>query len=313
MPEHNSALSLLVGAALLAGGCSGDSSPAPCSSVLQIELELPSDGEGPDIVIDEVLWTIRGKGMDPVKGVIDTSDPSATASVEVFGLAPGHYMVDLEATSEEGETTCQGSAMFDVAAGAATEVGVLLRCLLGNRFGSVRVNGELNMCAELTNVVVAPLQTSVGNVIAVRSEAKDVEDNRIEYSWTADAGTFADPSAPATFYTCEKIGNDALTISVSDDGFKHCRCHWTVDVRCVDDDGAGGAGGMGGTGGVGGTGGTGAAGGAGGSGGAGGTAGSGGGIGGAGGAGGSGGAGGTGGRGGTDGGTCEITISLTGS
>ncbi len=250
MPNRNLALSLLVGAILLAGGCSGDSSSVPCTSAVLIDLDVSSDVEGLELVINEVLWTITGNGMAPMKGAIDTSDPNATPSIEIFGLEPGNYTIDLEATSEDGATTCRGSAMFGVTVGVVTEVAVLLRCSVGQRFGAVRVNGWFNICAELTKAVVAPLQTSIGNAIIVSSQAEDAERDPIEYAWTADNGTFANPSASATFYTCEETGNDQLTISVTDDGFEYCVDNWTVDVRCVDGGGTGGTGGTGATGGV---------------------------------------------------------------
>jgi hypothetical protein len=281
-----------------------------------IDLDVSSEVEGLEPVINEVLWTIRGDDMAPMTGTIDTSDPNATASVEVFGLEQGNYTIELEATSEDGETTCRGSEMFGVTVGVVTEVAVLLRCSVGPRFGAVRVNGWLNICPELTKAVVAPLQTSIGNEIIVSSQAEDVEGNPIEYSWTADRGPFANPSASATFYTCEQTGDDQLTISVTDDGFKHCVDSWTVDVTCVDGGGTGGTGGMGGTGGSAATGGDGGTGGSGGMGGVGGAGGSGatGGASGSGGVGGVGGTGGTSGVGGTGGGgMCEITIELTGS
>ena len=393
MPNHKLALLLLVGASLLTAGCRGNSSAVPCTTDLLIELDLATDADDPDAVINEVRWANTGNGMASMMGTIDISNPNATPSVEVFGLAPGNYTIDLEATSEDGESSCRGSAMFDAIAGVTTEVAVLLRCATGERFGGVRVNGTVKICAVLTEVVVAPLQTSIGNVISVGSEAKGEEGDTIEYAWTADSGTFADPSAAAAFYRCEETGNHELTISVTSDQFEHCVDSWSVDITCVDWDGtggtggsgatggggtggaggsgatggsggeggaggtgaaggvggmggsggeggtgaaggtggsggeggtggtgaAGGAGGMGGSGGGAGTGGTGAAGGAGGEGGIGGTgaAGGAGGVGGAagvagtGGASGSGGAGGTGGSGGTDGGTCEVTVTLT--
>jgi len=338
VPNRKLALLLLVGASLLTAGCSGDSSSVPCSSIVLIDLEVATDVEDLNVVINEVSWAITGNGMAPMVGVIDTSDPNATPSVEVFGLELGNYTIDLEATSEDGESTCRGSAMFDVSIGVATEVAVLLRCKVGDRFGAVRVNGKFNICPELTKAVVAPLQTSIGNAIVVSSAAGDAEGDALEYSWTADGGTFADHSAAATVYTCEETGDHEITISVTDDGAEYCVDSWTVDVRCVDDHGTGGtggsgatggtgggsgmggAGGGGATGGMGGTGGSGATGGTGGSGATGGTGGTGaiGGVGGTGGGGGSGATGGTGAVGGTGGaGTggsmCEVTVSLTGS
>ncbi|MGB5694409.1 MAG: hypothetical protein WBM46_02040 [Polyangiales bacterium] len=286
VPKRKSSSLLLVAVALLAASCSGNSVSVPCYSEVRIDLEVNVDGEARSIVLDEVLWTLTGNAMDPMSGAIDTSAPGATPSVEVFGLNPGSYVIDLEASAEDGDTRCRGSAMFDVTAGVSTEVGVLLRCKLGQRFGAVRVNGKLNICSDLTKAVVAPLQTSIGNRIAVSSQAEDEEGDPIAYAWTGDGGTFANPSTAATFYTCEETGVHSLTIAVSDDGFAYCVDSWMVAIRCVDEGGTGGTGGNG----SGGMGGSGATGGAGGSGGM-----------------------GTGGAGGTDGGVCEITISLTGT
>ena len=84
MPNCKLAPLLLVGASLLMAGCSGNSSAVPCSSVLRIELDVATDVEGLRLVIDEVRWIITGNGMDAMVGVIDTSDPNATPSVEVL-------------------------------------------------------------------------------------------------------------------------------------------------------------------------------------------------------------------------------------
>ena len=320
MPSRKLAVLLLVGAALLTAGCRGNSSAVPCSSLLRVELEVTTEVEGLDPVINEVLWVITGNGMAPMMGTINTSDPNATASVEVFGLEPGQYEIELEATSDDGASSCRGSTMFDVTAGVAAEAAVVLGCSGGEQFGAVRVNGEFNICPELTKAVVAPLQTSVGNVIDVRSEAKDAEGDTIEYAWTTDSGTFANPSAAATFYTCEETGDHQLTISITEKGSDACVDDWTVDIRCVDGSGTGGSGATGGTGGMAGAGGAGGTGAAGGSGGLGGTGGTGaaGGSGGAGGSGATGGSGGSsgaggvgGGAGGSDGGICEVTVALT--
>jgi len=248
----------MLGLTLLATGCGNGSSQAdPCLSALRIDLDIVSnimlEVEGPEVVINEVLWEIDGPTLDePKTGAIDTSDPNATASVEVYGLLPGNYTVDLEATSEDGETTCRGSTTFDVTVGVITEVGVLLRCSPGERFGAVRADGWFNICTELTWAVVAPLETSVGNAIIVSSMAEDEEGDDIESSWTASNGSFSDPSAAATFYTCEQTGSHSITITVSDDGFEYCSDSWSVPVDCVDEDGTGGTGGSG-TGGAGGS------------------------------------------------------------
>jgi hypothetical protein len=267
---------------------------------LTIELEL-ADGTQ----IDEVSYVVSGNGIEPISDSIDTESPGATASVEIFGIPAGdNYTVVITATSTDRETSCSGSAKFNISVGIVTEVAVMLNCKPNEQYGGVRVNGKLNFCAELVKVVVSPLQTSIDNQIEVLAQAVDLEGDEIEYRWTGTGGSFAHPDAPETTFTCKQVGDQTITITVSDDGFRYCDSSWPVRVTCVDGGGGtggvGGAGGTGGTGGVGGTGGAGGTGGTGGTGGGGGAGGTGG-VGGTGGAGGTGGVGGTGGTGGTGG------------
>lgn len=245
---RNWSVSFLVAAFALAG-CSSDQTTGETTGSLDLALEL-ADG----IVINEVTWTITGGDMEPMSNTIDTSAPGATASVEVFGLAPGDgYNVLLEATDESGEVSCAGDADFAVEAGIATDVMVFLNCKVPSGLGGVRVNGKFNICAELAKVVVSPLQTSVGNDITLSAQAQDVEGDAVEFEWTATGGTVADPAAADTSYTCGEVGDQLITVTVSDDGFVQCTHDWTVAVACVDGDGGmGGMGGMAGEGGQGG-------------------------------------------------------------
>jgi hypothetical protein len=304
-------------AALAVAGCTAETGN---TGGLTIELEL-SDGTQ----IEKVTYSIIGGEMTPMVGTINTSAPGSTASVEIYGIpGGGPYTIMMKATADDGETSCSGSANFDVSVGLVTEVAVMLNCKRGQDLGGVRVNGKLNICTDLVKVVVQPLQTSVGNQIHVFAMAVDAEGDPIEYRWTGTGGSFADASAPETTYTCLQPGEQTITITVSDDGFDYCTCDHTVDVTCVDGGGTGGTGGSageggtGGSAGAGGTGGSAGAGGMGGSAGTGGTAGEGGmagaggmagegrmgGSAGAGGMGGSAGAGGMAGTGGTGGGEC---------
>jgi len=255
--------------ALVFAGCAADTSS---TGDLRIELEL---AEGIDI--DEVTYAIGGNGMDPpMVGTINTSAPGSTASVEVYGIPAGdNYEIVMNAVSADGETSCSGSAQFDVAVGVVTEVAVMLNCKPAQELGGVRVNGEFNFCADITFAAASPLTQSLGNQIDLRVVAEDRELDRIEYRWTATGGSIADPAAPETTYTCLQLGPQTITITVSDDGFDWCDCDYTFDeITCVD--GTGGSGGMGGAAGAGGAGGMAGGGGAGGMAGAGGTGGTGG-------------------------------------
>lgn len=217
---------VLVCAAL---GCSAGPSDAGPTGSLSLDLII-ADG----IEIDEVQWEVSGGDMEPMSGVVNTSAPGSTASVEIFGIPPGgDYLIQMEATATDGETTCKGSATFDIQVGELTNLHVMLNCKRPPRFGAVRVNGELNHCAELIKVVVSPLQTSVGNAIDLFSDAIDDEGDTITYVWSGSGGTIANPNAPATRYTCDVPGAHQLRVVVSDDDFTHCMSEWTVDIACV--------------------------------------------------------------------------------
>ena len=179
---HRSSLQALVGSLvwslvlIAAVGCDTNSGAEfdPCLTALRINLELDNG-----TTIDEVEYEITGNGMEPMGGTIDTSAPGATASVESFGIPPGEgYVVRMVATSTDATLICGGAATFDVGVGVSTEVDVVLHCKGSERFGGVRVNGKLNICAELEKVIVAPLQTSSGYALDVQAAASDEEGRR---------------------------------------------------------------------------------------------------------------------------------------
>lgn len=238
----------------LALGCSsdtqsiGDSSGDTGSLSLQIQLVNGA-------TVNQVEWVITRGGMEPMSGIIDTRAPGATASVEVFGLKPGGgYRVTMTAGATDEETRCTGATDFSVTVNQATEIMVVLNCKGPPQYGSVRANGKINICAELTKMVVSPLQTSVGNDIDLSAAGEDVEGDDFEFLWTSGGGQIADPSAAETTFTCTEAGEGFVAVTVSDDGFEACDGSWPVQVTCVDDGGGtGGTGGMGGAGGTGGS------------------------------------------------------------
>ena len=230
--------------ALAGFGCgSGDEEFDPCAAYLSINLEV-DDGT----LIDEVSYVIRGDDMPDMGDTIHTSAPGSTASVEAFGIPEGGpYVVEMIATSVDGKVTCGGSDTFTIASGVRTEVDLILHCKAAQEFGGVRVNGQLNICAVLDKVVAAPLQTATGYGFALQAAASDEEGDTVEYSWSATGGSFEDPDAASTVFTCTEDGQERITVEISDDGFKYCVGDWMIDVNCVpDDEGAGGSGGDGG-------------------------------------------------------------------
>jgi hypothetical protein len=226
-------LSLLVFGVAFALGVASCSQGTQEGEGGSLSLQLTIAG---DVEIDEVAWVITRVGMDPMGGTINTSAPGSTASIEVFGLLPSvgqDYTITMEAT--DGETTCWGSEDFGIDVGEVTEVHVMLNCKRPERFGSVRVDGWFNICAELTKVVVSPLQTSVGNDIDLFSAAEDLDDDDIHYLWIGTGGSFDDAEAASTTYTCTDAGDHFVKITVTDEPDSEvCDSSWTVEVRCVE-------------------------------------------------------------------------------
>ena len=207
-------------------GGSSDGASAPASLLLEV-----AGGEA----VDEVPYVISGNGIDPIAGVIDTSASGATASVEVFGIPPGtEYDVSMSVTGVASMVSCEGSTTFDVEQGQVSEVYVYLNCKADPRYGGLRVNGSINLCATLEEVVIAPLQTSIGNRIDLRAEAMDLEGDAIAYTWTTSSGEIDRPHDSATHYTCAEVGEHTIEVTVSDDPL--CLDTWTVPVSCVDRD-----------------------------------------------------------------------------
>ncbi|MEM7137843.1 MAG: hypothetical protein AAF500_14760 [Myxococcota bacterium] len=213
-------------------GCTDQTAPeARTTGSLALDLIL-ADGFG----IDEVRWTIRGGDMEPMSGAIDTSAPGATASIEVYGLPEGDgYAVELVAASVDGQLTCEGSTTFDVTAGQVTEAHVMLNCQKPGTLGGVRADGKLNVCPYLTKVVVSPLETSEGEGIDLFATAADEEGDPITFEWTANNGSIANPAGASTTYFCTEVGEDTITVTVTDDNGVFCdSATWTVPVTCVE-------------------------------------------------------------------------------
>jgi hypothetical protein len=133
--------------------------------------------------------------------------------------------------------------------------------------GSVRVTVTGDDCPAVI-ATAGPAITRVGSTVFVGTRATDDDPgDQLTYKWTAAAGSFANPTATNTTYTCpgaSQAGPQVLTVTVSDG---RCSVMRTVTVSCdalIADAGsdastdAGTAGTSGGAGGAGGRGGSGA-------------------------------------------------------
>jgi hypothetical protein len=192
----------------------------------------------PGVEIHEVSYVVSGNDIAPIVGVIPVAAHGSTISAHIGGIPAGSgYLIELSATTVDGEIDCAGSAMFDVMAGQATSVSVQMFCGDLSNFGSVIVDGQVVFCPLISFFSVAPLQTSVGNDLLLRAEGMSRDGSDVITTWSGTGGSIADPNAAETTYTCQEVGPQVLTLAVTDPATgldaEACGDIQLVNVNCV--------------------------------------------------------------------------------
>lgn len=189
---------------------------------------------GPDVTVGAVSYVITGPGNYEKTGSFDVSS-SNTASTHVRLPVGQGYVARLDCVSTDDVWTCAGtSPEFGIEANRTTHTDVTLRCRRGARQGTVEINGTFNLCPEIVELNVAPLEASVGSSLVLSAQAADEDDapSPLAYQWTTTgAGTFEDASEPETSFTCTEAGTPTLTLTVTD-GDPECETIAEVPVSC---------------------------------------------------------------------------------
>ena len=167
----------------------------------------------------------------PIVRNIPVAPAASTVSAEFGGLIAGDYSISLSAESTDGKTTCAGSADFTIIVDDTVGVIVPLTCKAEGTTGEVIIDVGLNVCPELQFLFVAPLKVAVGSNISVEATVVDPDDDPVSYEWTANAGSFADPNAAATTYTCTQPGLRTITLTTNDGG--DCEQQTHLQVACI--------------------------------------------------------------------------------
>lgn len=84
------------------------------------------------------------------------------------------------------------------------------------RPGAVRINGTLNVCPEIAEPNVSPLETAVGSTIQLEAVVWDLDDlpAPLAVQWLADNGWSA--SGLTTTFPCSETGTVVIVATVSD-------------------------------------------------------------------------------------------------
>lgn len=176
----------------------------------------------PGVEVDEIVITVVGSF-----GTITQSlPPSANPSTFIGGLPPGPATVTIQALFQ-GQVVCEGTASVNIQANQTTTVSVPLQCPSAGDRGDIDINGKFNPCPVIQFGIATPSTAAVGESVSVSVTASDPEGDPLTYAWTATDGTFANPAAPSTSYTCMSPGSKNLTATVSDNR----GCDETVGLR----------------------------------------------------------------------------------
>jgi hypothetical protein len=214
-------------------GCNTDSQPD--SPALSARFEI-SEAD-----IARVEWQVSGGGLvDPIAGLAEVIvGPPLSVAVTIMDLpvATGYGIVII-AYDAANTNICRGSASFDIVEGVTTSLPIVATCSISSTLPSGTVGIDLtfqdNICPVINQINVVPQTIAVGQTAQVSINANDPEGATLTYDWTSLAGTFANPAAATTTYTCTQALDHNVSALVSD-GDAFCNQSRLLNVTCVPD------------------------------------------------------------------------------
>lgn len=175
------------------------------------------------------LEAARGVALTAVSYSVDGADFEKSGSLEVNGSsslsgtvrdlpAARGYTIKLDATSAHDDSTCTGSARFDVRGAKTTGVYIYLRCDGTHQEGDALENGESNLCPAVEQLTVNPTQALPGGTVTLVAAASDSDQapHALRYSWTTSGGALSSTSQPSVELTSDRPGDFSVTLTVSD-------------------------------------------------------------------------------------------------
>ena len=225
---------MLVIALAAVAGCSSDSGDPGASGRVSFSV-LVGDEDVTAVTFD--ISCDSGLKLSGEFNVNDEQDPPIWATV--MDLPVGDCSVTLTALGENGEALCSGSEDFTVIANETVKVNVVLVCegdggeeLLGNvDIDATFIFVDGNACPRLHFLNAVPDEVPPeGSKVTVLVSDKDGD--ILSTALSATDGSFADPSAQSTIYTCDNAaGAQTISVTVSD-GDPSCDKSKSFDVTC---------------------------------------------------------------------------------
>jgi hypothetical protein len=88
-------------------------------------------------------------------------------------------------------------------------------------------------CPEITSYLVEPAEVFLGGAVTVSASVVGLPGAGAYVYWAAPTGSFEDPYAPSTVFSCAKAGKVDVTLDVSSGG---CSVTLTSSIECDEPD-----------------------------------------------------------------------------
>jgi hypothetical protein len=185
-----------------------------------------------DFSLQTMAYKVSGNGITPLEGTISLVDANATPSAFIGGIPPGRqYLLELDASSDDGSGQCYGASAFDVVAGQSADVMISLLCSYPTKVRTTMVDGMIDYCPSLASYAAAPPTGTVGGVpIALTATAFSFYSDPPMFTWSASVGALSSETSSVTSYTCTGAGPVTLTVTVTDGV---CPDSATLMVTCL--------------------------------------------------------------------------------
>jgi hypothetical protein len=222
-------LALALGPAIACGSGSyvGQQEPAASDSKTgSVGMELTLAG---GITVSTINYSISGPTS--LMGSVNVGG-ALSVKFSVGALAPGSYTITITATDSNGDS-CTGKGTFTITAGAITGVSLSVVCTQVTdaiapadvNTGTVFVDAGFSLeggtptaCPGITGLTVTPAELPVGSSSAINvstvGPAPSIQWTATDAMGQTGAGTFANPTAASTTFTCTQAGQVVLTASV---------------------------------------------------------------------------------------------------
>jgi hypothetical protein len=215
-------VALATGPGAIAGGCGG-SSPSGFGDVM-LSVTVPGD-----VLIRSADYTIDNDTSVPIAGTIEA--PAAVHDVAklITHVPVGAYAVTARADSTDRKSVCEGTASIKVTKGATARVHLDADCHGGGHV--VVAFGVDCRATPLADLLVSPLTAYVGESVLGSAVAARPEGGALSFEWSAPSGTFSEPKASRTAFTCATPGPVEIAVQVTD--AEACVQKKSAVVTCV--------------------------------------------------------------------------------